>query len=110
MRARRSTAIEIFNNPILVGTITMLIIAVAVYLSYIAENGLPFVPTYNIKVALPEGSGLQNANQVRLGGTRVGLVSSLSPHEDPRTGALTAIANLNENDVRSLGKPRMTFD
>jgi virulence factor Mce-like protein len=81
-------------SPLLIGGVTTLIILVAVFLSYNANNGLPFVPTYNIKVTLPEASGLQPTNQVRIAGTRVGLVSSLTPHEDPKTGRLTAIASL----------------
>jgi virulence factor Mce-like protein len=101
MNRRRGGSLA--GSPLLIGAVTTLIVVVAVYLSYNANNGLPFVPTYNIKVALPEGSGLQNANQVRIGGTRVGLVSSLSPHEDPRTGRLTAIANLKlEKSVEPL--------
>src|SRR4029077_9503634 len=53
--------------------------------------------------ALPEGSGLQNANQVRIGGTRVGLVNSLSLHQDPRTGRVNAIANLKlEKSIEPL--------
>jgi virulence factor Mce-like protein len=82
------------GSPLLIGAITTLIVVVAVYLSYNANNGLPFVPTYNIKVALPEGSGLQPSNQVRIAGTRVGIVTSLSPHQDPATGRITAIASL----------------
>jgi virulence factor Mce-like protein len=94
---------SIAGSPLLIGAITTLIVIVAVFLSYNANNGLPFVPTYNIKVALPEGSGLQNANQVRIGGTRVGLVSSLGLHQDPRTGRVNAIANLKlEKSVESL--------
>ena len=50
MRRTRQTVAEVFDNPILIGTITILVVVVAVYLSYIAENGLPFVPTYNINV------------------------------------------------------------
>jgi virulence factor Mce-like protein len=101
MNRRRGGSIA--GSPLLIGAVTTLIVVVAVFLSYNANNGLPFVPTYNIKVALPEGSGLQNANQVRLGGTRVGIVSSLSPHEDPRTGALTAVANLKlEKSIEPL--------
>jgi ABC-type transporter Mla subunit MlaD len=61
------------------------------------------VPTYNIKVALPEASALTKANQVRMGGARVGLVESLSPHQDPRTGRVTAIANLKlEKSIEPL--------
>jgi virulence factor Mce-like protein len=90
-------------SPLLIGAVTTLIVVVAVFLSYNANNGLPFVPTYNIKVALPEASGLQPSNQVRIAGTRVGVVSSLTPYQDPKTGKLTAIANLKlEKSVEKL--------
>jgi virulence factor Mce-like protein len=81
-------------SPLLIGAVTTLIVLVAVFLSYNANNGLPFVPTYNIKVELPEGAGLQPSNQVRIAGTRVGVVSSLSIHQNPRTGTVNAIADL----------------
>jgi virulence factor Mce-like protein len=90
-------------SPLLIGAVTTLIVVVAVFLSYNANNGLPFVPTYNIKVALPEASGLQPSNQVRIAGTRVGVVSSLTPYQNPKTGKLTAIANLKlEKSVEKL--------
>jgi virulence factor Mce-like protein len=101
MNRRRSTSLA--GSPLLIGAVTTLIVVVAVFLSYNANNGLPFVPTYNIKVALPEGSGLQPSNQVRIGGTRVGLIGSLTPHQDPSTGRVTAIANLKlEKKVEPL--------
>jgi virulence factor Mce-like protein len=90
-------------SPLLIGAVTTLIVVVAVFLSYNANNGLPFVPTYNIKVALPEASGLQPSNQVRIAGTRVGVVSSLTPKQNPRTGRVTAIADLKlEKGVEKL--------
>jgi ABC-type transporter Mla subunit MlaD len=101
MNRRRSTSLA--GSPLLIGAVTTLIVVVAVFLSYNANNGLPFVPTYNVKVALPEGSGLQPSNQVRIGGTRVGLIGSLTPHQDPTTGRVTAIANLKlEKKVEPL--------
>jgi virulence factor Mce-like protein len=100
MNRRRSS---IAASPLLVGAITTLIVVVAVYLSYNANNGLPFVPTYNLKVTLPEASGLQPANQVRIAGTRIGIVGSLSPHENPRTGRVTVTADLKlEKSVEPL--------
>jgi virulence factor Mce-like protein len=81
-------------SPLLIGAITTLIVVVAVFISYNANNGLPFVPTYNIKVTLPETSGLQPTNQVRIAGTRVGVVSSISPHQDPATGRVTAVVDM----------------
>jgi virulence factor Mce-like protein len=91
------------SSPLLIGAVTTLIVVVAVFLSYNANNGLPFVPTYNIKVALPEASGLQSPNPVRIGGTRVGIVSAISPYQDPATGRVTAIASLKlEKGVEPL--------
>jgi ABC-type transporter Mla subunit MlaD len=103
MNRRRNTSLA--GSPLLIGAVTTLIVVVAVFLSYNANNGLPFVPTYNIKVVLPEGSGLQPSNQVRIAGTRVGIVGSLTPHLDPSTGRVTAIANLHlEKKVEPLPK------
>lgn len=92
MNRRRSNSLA--GSPLLIGAITTLIVIVAVFLSYNANNGLPFTPTYDIKVQLPEASGLLKSNQVRIGGTRVGIVSSLTPSQDPNTGRVTAIASL----------------
>jgi virulence factor Mce-like protein len=92
MNRRRSNSLA--GSPLLIGAVTTLIVAVAVFLSYNANNGLPFTPTYDIKVQLPEASGLLKGNQVRIGGTRVGVVSSLSPQQDPKTGRVTAIVSL----------------
>jgi virulence factor Mce-like protein len=92
MNRRRSNSLA--GSPLLIGAVTTLIVIVAVFLSYNANNGLPFTPTYDIKVQLPEASGLLRSNQVRIGGTRVGTVSSLSPYEDPNTGRVTAIVSL----------------
>jgi ABC-type transporter Mla subunit MlaD len=101
MNRRRGSSLA--GSPLLIGAVTTLIVVVAVFLSYNANNGLPFVPTYNISVALPEGSGLQPSNQVRIGGQRVGLVKSLKVQQDKATGRVSAIANLKlEKSVEPL--------
>jgi virulence factor Mce-like protein len=89
---RRRSALS--GSPLLIGAVTTLIAIVAVYLSYNANNGLPFTPTYNINVELPEASGLQTANEVRIAGTRIGVISSITPHQNPATGRVTAIMGL----------------
>jgi len=48
---RRSTSVA--ANPVLIGAATVLVLIVAVFLAYNANNGLPFVPTYNLWVQLP---------------------------------------------------------
>lgn len=92
MNSRRHNSLA--ANPLLIGAVTTLIAIVAVYLSYNANNGLPFTPTYDIKAELPEAAGLQTSNQVRIGGARVGVVNSIAAHQDPSTGKVTAIIGM----------------
>ena len=84
MRRSRRAAAELFDNPILVGTVTILVVIVAVYLSYIAENGLPFIPTYNINVDVVNASELVKNADVRIGGARVGQVLTITPEPATR--------------------------
>jgi len=63
----------------MVGAITTLIVVVAVFLAYNANNGLPFVPTYQVSVEIPNASRLVRNNEVRIGGSRVGVVQAISP-------------------------------
>ena len=78
MNRRRANA-SIVANPVLVGAVTTLVVLVAVFLAYNANNGLPFVPTRQYKVQLENGSNLVRGNEVRAGGFRVGVVESLRP-------------------------------
>ncbi len=84
MRGPRRAAGEMFDNPILVGTVTILVALVAVYLSYIAENGLPFVPTYTVNVDVANASELVKNADVRVGGARVGQVLTITPEPATR--------------------------
>ena len=60
-------------SPTMVGAITTLIVIVAVFLAYNANNGLPFVSTYDLKARVPNADALVKANEVRIGGARVGV-------------------------------------
>jgi len=82
-----------FRNPILIGAITILITVVAVYLAYNANNGLPFVPTYNLNVDVPNASGLIASDSVLIGGTRVGYVGSIS-NAQTSDGTLYAVVHV----------------
>ncbi len=77
MRKRRGVSVA--ANPILIGAATVLVVIVAVFLAYNANNGLPFVSTYNLKARVPDADALVKANEVRIGGARVGVVKSVVP-------------------------------
>src|SRR5438309_4842619 len=68
-----------FANPVMVGAVTLLAVLVAVFLAYNANQGLPFVPTKELKVVFADGANLVVGNDVREGGFRVGLVSDMKP-------------------------------
>jgi virulence factor Mce-like protein len=69
----------IASSPVLVGAVTVLVIIVAVFLAYNANNGLPFVSTYNLKARVPNADALVKGNDVRIGGVLVGTVKTVVP-------------------------------
>ena len=75
----RSGLSGVASSPILVGAVTVLVVIVAVFLAYNANNGLPFVSTYNLKARVPNADALVKGNEVRIGGVRVGVVKSVVP-------------------------------
>src|SRR5438876_9726978 len=81
MRRRRGGSLA--GSPLLIGAVTTLIVIVAVFLAYNANNGLPFVPTYDVWAQLPGGANLVKSNDVRVGGFRVGVVDKIVPEYDP---------------------------
>lgn len=76
---KRSGIQGVATSPVIVGTVTVLVVIVAVFLAYNANNGLPFVSTYNLTALLPEADALVKGNEVRIGGARVGVVTSVRP-------------------------------
>jgi virulence factor Mce-like protein len=77
--SKRSGIGGVASSPIIVGAVTVLVIFVAVFLAYNANNGLPFVSTYNLKALVPNADALVKGNEVRIGGVRVGIVKSVVP-------------------------------
>lgn len=92
MRRRRASS-SIASNPVLIGAATTLVIIVAVFLAYNANSGLPFVPTYQLKASVPNAANLVAGNDVRVGGTRVGTVSDITPIRH-RDGSVTALLTM----------------
>jgi virulence factor Mce-like protein len=80
---------KLASNPVLIGAVTVLVTTVAVFLAYNANNGLPFVPTETVKVRVANGANLIKGNEVRSGGTRIGVVTDMRPVrlENGATGA-----------------------
>jgi ABC-type transporter Mla subunit MlaD len=77
----RSGIQGVASNPVLVGAVTVLVVLVAVFLAYNANNGLPFVSTYDLKAQVPDAQAIVKGNEVRIGGARVGVVKSVVPVE-----------------------------
>jgi ABC-type transporter Mla subunit MlaD len=77
-------------SPTMIGAVTTLIVIVAVYLAYNANQGLPFVSVYRVAVDVPNAARVTDNNEVRIGGNRVGVVESL-----------TVVESENANDTAS---------
>jgi virulence factor Mce-like protein len=77
MRLQRSQSA--FLNPTLIGALTVLVAVVAVFLAYNANTGLPFVPTYDVHMQLPDAAELIQGNEVQIAGSHVGIVRTITP-------------------------------
>ena len=111
MRAGRFGSLA--ASPTLVGAVTVLVVVVAVFLSYQANQGLPFVPTYKLSAELPNADTLVPGNDVRIGGIRIGQIKSVEPvtidnspcPNDPSQRCTTDVAKVNmelNQDVQPL--------
>lgn len=90
---RRGPVQSILSNPVLIGAVTVLVIVVAVYLAYNATRGLPFVPTYELNVKVPNAGKLVKGNDVREGGYRIGVVDRIEI-ANRRDGSVGAVVRL----------------
>lgn len=101
MRARSS---GVAGNPMLIGAATILVVLVAVFLAYNANSGLPFVPTYRLKVDVPSGANLVPGNDVRIGGARVGAISDIGVKALPDGRNLATLTLKLDKAVQPLPK------
>ncbi|HEX8068136.1 MAG TPA: MlaD family protein [Thermoleophilaceae bacterium] len=68
---------SIVGSPVLIGAITVLVTVVAVFLAYNANEGLPFVPSLDVKVRADNALALGRSGDVREGGHRIGFVERI---------------------------------
>ena len=97
--SRGRTTASIVASPVLIGAVTTLIVIVAVFLAYNANQGLPFVPTYNLRAEVTGAANLVRGNEVRVGGFRVGVIDQI--------GTGTKIV---DGQSRSIAVLRMKLD
>jgi|SRR5438128_1804715 len=102
MSRRQPGGPSIFGSPVLVGSLTVLIVIVAVFLAYNANSGLPFVPTYELKAQVPSAANLVPGNDVRIGGHRVGAVDLVKPVRQRGGGAIAILTMKLDKSVQPL--------
>jgi virulence factor Mce-like protein len=100
MRTRSNPSLA--ASPVLVGAVTVLVSIVAVFLSYNANTGLPFVPTYDLKANLPNGAQLVKGFEVRIGGARVGQVSKIEAKRRPDGSTYAQVTMKLDKDIEPL--------
>jgi virulence factor Mce-like protein len=86
----------------MVGAITTLIVIVAVFLAYNANNGLPFVPTYQVSAEICDSARLGPNNEVRIGGNRVGVVESIDTVPAPPNSGCQSADGSSSSTVAKL--------
>jgi ABC-type transporter Mla subunit MlaD len=90
----RGAGRQLAASPVLIGAVTVLVAIVAVFISYSANQGLPFVPTYKLNAEIPNGAKLVPGNEVRAGGFRVGVVDDITAVRRTVDGREQSVARL----------------
>jgi ABC-type transporter Mla subunit MlaD len=93
---RRRRNQNALGSPTLVGALTVLVTIVAVVIAFQANNGLPFVPRYQLRVQVRDAQELTRGAEVHMGGSLIGDVASVSAARD-RAGQAIAVINVNLN-------------
>ncbi len=89
-------------NPVLIGALTVLVTIVAVVLAYSANTGLPFVPRYSLNVQVPDASELTHGGDVRIGGSLVGFVDTVTAARDAAGRPIAVLGIKLDEDVKPL--------
>jgi ABC-type transporter Mla subunit MlaD len=97
------------SNPILIGALTVLVTVVAVMLAYNANNGLPFVPKYNLHLKVRDASEVTHGAEVHMGGALIGIVDKIQPTPGPG-GEPIALMDLKLNKEVQPLPVDSTFD
>jgi virulence factor Mce-like protein len=87
---------------VLVGAVTLLVAIVAIFLSYNANAGLPFVPTYDLQARVPNAGNLVQGNDVRIGGARVGVIDKIEPVPSDDGNATALLSMKLDSDLEPL--------
>ena len=93
VRGPKATRRHWITDVRVVGVAIVVVAAVVMYISYTAQNGLPWASTYSIRVAVPDAGKLIKNTDVKIGGARVGQV--LKIEAVPRKGGVPAHAVLD---------------
>jgi len=107
---RRSPASILATSPTMIGAVTVLVAIVAVFLAYNANKGLPFVPVYRVSVEVPNAARATNANEIRIGGTRVGTIESIDPIVDPSAGQTVSVDSGEEELPQVAARLNLKLD
>ena len=84
VRGPRATRRPWYADMRIGGALILVIAAALMYVSYTAQNGLPWQDTYDVRIAVPDAGKLIKNTDVKVGGARVGQV--LAIEAVPRRG------------------------
>jgi ABC-type transporter Mla subunit MlaD len=71
-----------FSSPVLIGALAVLVAVVAVVLAFQANNGLPYVPRYTLRIDAANAEELVHGAEVHMGGALIGNVSAVRAARD----------------------------
>ena len=80
------------GHPLILGALAVMALVYGSYISFRANSGLPFQPTYHLTLDLPDAAQVFKQADVNMAGERIGSVSSITVV--PRAGDRPPVAQL----------------
>jgi ABC-type transporter Mla subunit MlaD len=81
MRQRRRNSSP-FRSPVVIGSLTVLVLVVSVVIAFGANTSLPFVPHYILHVQVRDAEEIVHGGEVHMGGALIGNVTSVTASRD----------------------------
>lgn len=101
MRPRRADENPL-RGPVLIGALAVAVAIVAVVIAFQSTTGLPFVPRYHLNVQVRNAEELTHDDDVRMGGTLIGAVSSVKPGRDRHGQPIAVVGIALDKSVQPL--------
>jgi ABC-type transporter Mla subunit MlaD len=101
-RGGRRRQPRLWQNRVLIGAVTVLVLIGAVVLAFETNNSVPFTPHYTLHLEVTNAEELTRGGEVHMGGSLVGFITNLRPIHGPHDAPIALVTVQLDKSVAPL--------